>query len=236
MWRYMGLIVLAVLLGGCGDEAPGMGGDGGADGGGDADTDADTDADSDADTDADTDSDTDGDTDSDADADAGNDSGPAGECVGDEVVNVGWVDATITEPMQSDQNGDPEFYFIYTDNQNQGTAEVAFELPCAGTWYVWGIAQTSAGTDMTTANTFNVSLDGSAEAEWRLTVETINSQWLWNQGATDSTPWALNLGAGEHTLMVRGGESGWDITTFSNLPRLGPVVYVTDPAWTPPAI
>ncbi|MCK9463762.1 MAG: hypothetical protein M0R80_29435 [Proteobacteria bacterium] len=219
--RRMGCLLLcAAWLGSCGDEPPAASPQ--ADGGTDADTDADTDVDSDTDTDAD--------TDSDADADAGNDSGAANPCTETHEVYLLWPDAAVTAPMMIEQNDDPSFYYIYTTEEDEGTAVVPFELPCDDTWYVFGIGQTGMGTPLTVPNTFHASLDGAPEALWELQVTLASSAWTWNQGGTDGTPWAPEFETGAHTLQIRGGQEDW----LLRLPKLGPVVLVNDAAWTPP--
>jgi hypothetical protein len=228
MRRVTVLLVCTACLGGCGDDPPGL--NAGADGGGD--TDADTDADSDADTDSDSDTDTDSDSDTDAGADSGPDSGPAGPCTELHEILLGWPDATVVEPMAMGESDDPALFYIYTTEDDEGTAAVSFDLPCDDTWYVWGIAQTGFGTALTVPNTFNASLDGAAEFVWDLEVDPFASEWRWNPGGTGGTPWAPPLMAGTHALAIRGGEQDW----FADLPRLGPVVFVNDPAWIPPAV
>jgi len=226
MRRVTVLLVCAACLFGCADEPPGL-----ASGDGGTDTDVDSDTDSDADTDSDTDTDTDSDADSDAGTDAGADSGTADSCTETHELFLLWPDADITEPMAMDQNLDPALFYIYTAQDDEGTAAISFDLPCDDTWYVWGIAQTGFGTPLTVPNTFYASLDGAAEFLWELEVDPFASDWVWNPGGTDGTPWAPALVAGPHTLTIRGGEQDW----IADLPKLGPVVFVNDPAWTPPA-
>ena len=147
-----------------------------------------------------------------------------------------WDGATITEPMQTAQEPSltPNFYYVFTDTADQGTAVVTFELPCSGTWYVWGYSQCNGGADWAVANTFNAAMDASSEVVWDLAVLPMASDWTWSPGATGGTVWPLTLDAGEHTLTIRGGENDWNMMG-NNYPHLGPLVFTVDSTWTPPS-
>jgi len=215
MRRAVGLLFFAACIGGCADTPPGLVAEG--DGGSDTDVDSDTGSDSDSD------------TDTDADADAGSDAGPAGPCTETHELFLSWLDAVVTEPMVMAQNEDPALHYIFTEQSNLGTAVAPFDVPCDDVWYVWGIAQTGMGLPATVPNTFYAQLDEFAEALWNLQVDALSSGWVWNQGGTDGTPWAPEIGAGPHALTIRGGEED----LVFDLPKLGTVVFVNDPAWTP---
>jgi len=188
--------------------------------------DAGTDADTDTDTDTDADTDTGTDTGTDTDPDSETETEPV-ECGDNEYHDVvlAWENAAVTPPMASEHNGgDPGFYYLFTETAEQGTAVISFDLPCVDTWYVWGAGMMPQGA-LEVPNTFWASVNGQEEQLWEFEVSLMSSEWVWTKGESAAMgEWVLNLGPGDHTFSIRGGES----MPFAR-PRLGTVVITNDP-------
>ena len=233
--RWTAVIVAAagLLAGlGCGkDPSPFDLGDAGTDADADADSDADSDSDSDADGDADSDADSDADTDTDADADTDTDTDADADCAELQVVSLDGGDAQVDEPMAvAWEDGDPGFHYIYTNQAQQGTAELPFDLPCVDDWYIWGLGEVPDGINV--PNTFNVRVNDGPEAEWDLEGGLMTG-WKWNRGASGDSAWILEdlgpSGGEPYVFLARGGES-----MIMARPKLGTIALVNDSEWAPP--
>jgi hypothetical protein len=83
-------------------------------------------------------------------------------------------------------------------------AEYAFNLDCAGEYFLWGRIH-GPGADN---NTFWLSLDGEPPYQWRLSTGVI---WFWRittKGTQYGVPIRYALDAGSHSLVIRNSASG----------------------------
>lgn len=158
-------------------------------------------------------------------------------CQGTEKVELTWDLAEITPPMEREYaamaSGD--MAFIYTTVEKQGWAELDFELPCDGDWFVWakGWVPSPLSLQNGPPHTFFVGLDDIDSVEWKLepTAFLERPKWRWNfLNINGNVTFPINRGP--HQLVVSGGQSGGE----GYNPAFGTVVFSTDPNYQPTSI
>ena len=102
-----------------------------------------------------------------------------------------WIEAEqgdLYDPMQigSDGNASDGEYISATTG---GYAEYSFDVPVAGTYYVWGRTIGATGG----SNSFFIAADNGGDMAWHL---PISMEWNWSQAVS------IYLEAGQHTLIV----------------------------------
>jgi hypothetical protein len=165
----------------------------------------------------------------------------AGQCYDDAVTPCtdqaalfDWSDATaITAPMTSVTSATiGGMVYIYTSVANGGTATHAFDIPCDGTWYLWGLRWKPSDT----LATFRFQVDGQPNTPitWNM-AGGANSAWGWDQANGATTPvWSSALTAGPHVLTILGGTSTG--AAMNQHPALGYVIFTNNPAFVPPIL
>ena len=106
---------------------------------------------------------------------------------------------------------------LYSLSGENGSAEYTFEVPRAGTYFLWGrvISNTFA------EDSFFISIDGKAFFEWHTQLSDVET-WIWDQlrdgPVSDGAIVYLDLEAGQHTLTIKQREDGTKIDKimFSN--------------------
>jgi hypothetical protein len=152
----------------------------------------------------------------------------------DQTVVFDWNDASsITAPMVSVVSGVvPGMAYIYTSVPNDGTATHAFDIPCDGTWYMWGLRWKPSDT----LATFRFQVDGAPTTPitWSMS-GGFDITWAWDQANGETTSvWSSALTAGTHTLTILGGASTEGSTWYH--PVLGYVIITNDAAFAPPVL
>lgn len=100
-----------------------------------------------------------------------------------------------------------------------GSVRLTFDAPTAERYRLW--VRTSAPSS--SANTFNMVMDGGAAVLHTLPVTTAGS-FKWSLVQLGGTPWTFNLTEGAHTLEVRQGLAG---------AQLDRVLVTSDPSFQP---
>lgn len=132
---------------------------------------------------------------------------------------------TIAAPMVVGTRADANNgQYVYSPNNNQGTATYQINIPEAGTYVVW--CRTIGETDA--SDSFFVSVDGGAEAIYDVALAGVSPNWRWVKlnGRNLADPRLLTFTQGSHTMVFRGRDS---LTEFDAM------YLTTDLAFVPPA-
>lgn len=95
--------------------------------------------------------------------------------------------------------------YIYTPNNNEGTASYPVNIPLAGTYTVW--CRLIGSNDL--SDSFFVSIDGGAEGIYDTSLAGWSADWLWSRvnSRGGSNPRLFTLTQGGHTLVFRGRDA-----------------------------
>lgn len=125
------------------------------------------------------------------------------------------VDAVITVPMEKVMSGKGEGMVALSEVAEEGTVSFSVDLPCDGTYAVWGRAQdTNPGNVDADPDSYFVRVDGGGEGGWFYGCQTngLASGYHWLRVTTAGMPvcgggvWSPQLAAGSHTFTLRNRE------------------------------
>jgi len=125
------------------------------------------------------------------------------------------ADAVITAPMEKIMSGKGEGMVALSEVAEEGTVSFSVDLPCDGTYAVWGRAQdTNPGNVNADPDSYFVRVDGGEEGGWFYGCQTngLASGYHWLRVTTAGMPvcgggvWSPQLAAGSHTFTLRNRE------------------------------
>lgn len=137
--------------------------------------------------------------------------------------------AALITPMQSKKSSDAsDRKYVYSSNQDQGTATFNVWVPEDNNYVVWAHVLAPSATE----DSFHVSADGGAEDTYDVAENTWSDQWQWTMvnGRGGSgvpltiNPRTFNLTTGYHSIVFRGAEPNTkvDVIAITNDPSFVP--------------
>lgn len=141
-------------------------------------------------------------------------------CDGSHVIEFEWSDAEVMwDPMVTTTSAMvPGMEYVYTTTADEGVAAHSFEVPCSGTWYLWGLAYTVTSSPCgDIPDTFTAAIDYGDQFTWSLAPGA--DDWVWYSApGGGAEPQAVQLEAGTRWLRLWGDEAcGDDHTRHANL-------------------
>lgn len=151
------------------------------------------------------------------------------------------LDAQVVPPMVAEMSTKGEGIVAYSSQSEQGTVTFSFDLPCAGSFALWGrVLDAEPGVNNYDPDSFYVRVDGGAEGGWYYGCQTtgLPSGYHWlrvrtgQQGAPcdQQAPLTVDLSAGVHTVTLRNREQQ---DGQGNVAAVARVLLVNDPNYTP---
>lgn len=125
------------------------------------------------------------------------------------------ADAGVTAPMEKIMSGKGEGMVAFSEVIEAGTVTFSVDLPCDGTYAVWGRAQdTNPGNVNADPDSYYVRVDGGGEGGWFYGCQTngLAPGYHWLRVTTAAVPvcgggeWLPKLVAGSHTFTLRNRE------------------------------
>lgn len=162
-------------------------------------------------------------------------------CQGLLVKEIELVDGALVEaPMTTLVSESGEGLVAFSGVADSGTVTFTFDLPCPGTYLVWGrvLDMWPDVHDSYDPDSFYVQADGGPEAGWFYGCQTADKpgyRWLRIRPGAEGAPcdsfepWVLDLSAGLHTLRLRNRE--WE--SGGRVAVVARVLLVNDPDYLP---
>lgn len=166
----------------------------------------------------------------------GSGSGSSGEpaCEDPEAAVLWAEDGTVMEPMAIADGDALGVDVARSWSPEQGTLLLEFSTECDGPIYLWALVWDMVGGTMDNADSLYFTIDDGDEQTWLYGCTTPGSsqgQWswigmeAWTEDGCFHDPLALELAAGDHTILFRNREGGMG----PNVAAIGGVVWSHDP-------
>lgn len=151
------------------------------------------------------------------------------------------AEAVVTPPMVAGQSNFNEGLVAYSVYAEQGAVTFTFDVPCAGSFAVWGrVLDAEPGVNYYDPDSFYVQSDGGAEAGWFYGCQTLGLQPAYNwlrvrtgqEGAPcdQQAPLTLDLAAGTHTITLRNREQ---VDGQDHVAAVARLLIVNNPSYAP---